>query len=216
MHALQQMLWAGVTGCCFLLLRELYRSQSFWLTPFFATYILAICIYYPIWNPNNAALYAIAEPILMALKAGAVLEMFLLATKRISPTERRSLLFLLVAVATLGVLFAIGSMPGDARRAIRQYAHVWLGLASAFGCLAMWIHPSVIWPRIRNHGLILSGYMVNYAVVGFLPRTTMKQWLTANCWFFAVSIVCLLLWLYRGLLVTQPVDLELKTSHTVL
>ncbi len=187
-----------------LLLRELWASGSFWLCPFFSCYVAALCIYYPLWNPYWMPMQQFSEPILLALKVCAALEAYMLATESVSCAERKALLGTLLGIACAGMLVTFGFVNGAPLTVIRQYAHVALALASCFGVLAMWVYPPMIWPRVRNHGITLAVYFVNFAVTGFLPRITGADWLVTSSCFFAGSLICVGLWLWRGLLVSQP------------
>ncbi len=186
-------------GGYFLLLRELWRTGSFWLTPFFSLYVAALCLYYPVWNPSNYLLLLIAEPILIALKVAAIAEAFLLATRRVSPQERAALLLVLLAVAFSGILMSVGYRFGY--QTYRQCAHIGLALASCMGVIAMMLNPPPMWPRVRNHGCILAALMLNFAVTGLCRPRTMEGWLTVSSAFFALSVCCIGCWLWRGLLV---------------
>ncbi len=212
MHLLQQVLWVSVTGGYFLLLNELWRTGSFWLCPFFSSYVLALCLYYPFWDPRFPLV--VVEPILIGLKVAAVIEAYLLASRRVSSSEKRALFILLVAIASAGVLASLGFLRGY--RAYRQYAHIGIALGSCFGVLAMWVHPPIIWPRVKAHGMILALLMLNFAVTGFLPRSTMNEWLQTNCIFFSVSVLCVALWLTVGLLIPEPVNLNTKLPDLIV
>ncbi len=200
-------------GGYFLLLRELWRTGSFWLCPFFSLYIAALCLYYPMWSPSHYLLMVIAEPILIALKVAAVIEAFVLSTKRVSPQERFALLMVLLCVAEVGVLISTGWRYGF--NFYRQSAHIGLALGCCQGIIAMTLNPPPMWPRVRNHGCILAALMVNFAVTGLWHPRTMNGWLTVSCVFFAVSVVCIGCWLWRGLLVAEPLESNLQVSRLI-
>jgi hypothetical protein len=181
-----------------ILFTRMLQTRSFYLCPFFTLYCLTLTLYYPIWDARSEWQIAIQLTIL-SLRLCAGFEALGLAAETIGARERILLAAFIATMMAVGALITVQQGYGPGPLNIYRQIHQTANASMALGCLAgvgyFWIDPPRTKTRIRIHGSIFAMLAMSHAVTGFL-----KPWHYASVLFFLVSLLCIALWLWRGML----------------
>ncbi len=208
--------WATAAGYAFLFV-ELIRSGAMWRLQFFWVWTAAMALWLMIWEPYNVPKLVSLQPMLLSLRVCVVIEAFVLVTRGMAPRERRWIFLVMLACAAAGIRVTFGYIQGDRPLdwylAIKQHAHLGLAIAALFSGLAIWNKPPRLGKAFRNHGLILIFYSLTDAAIGFVKGPSMgDQMIAVRCLFWAVSLLCMWMWLGWVLPEFKPRHPVLKVS----
>ena len=138
----------------------LLNRGLWWRYKFFALMLIADLVKYAAWSFGNPDIYVIFDPIALAFRVLACIEVVIGSTEFISSEGRRSLIALVLAVAALGCGITLGANVRESD--IKVYNHTRLIIHCSSG-LAVLIF--LVWSRILR---VTEAFPLDKWQIGFL------------------------------------------------
>lgn len=188
-------------------LAKMMATGAIWLWPLFWSYLFITALKSATWAwPAAMDAWTPYEPLVVGLKALAALEAFREVVKPLSSRQRWRLFLGLLCAAGIGVAVACqapAETPARAWVRTRQIAHVGLASFAVSGCLWWWarLGRTAVEPRVRQHAIILTVWLVAYAASGAIDykagATEARRWTLyylQGAVFRIPTACCLLAW----------------------
>jgi len=157
------------TALFFAIAIQLIRTKTAWLLPFFTALCVISGIHLAFWSPHAHTVFYVMEPLTIALRICAAIEVLLFAVRRLPRKESIGILIMLAGLGAAAAFIVWGTIAASDEmfpyKAVRLEVHTFLSMALAFGIMAMLIKP-VYFPRFEiTHGSILTTYLLKFAVI---------------------------------------------------
>ena len=181
---------------------QLIRTRLAWLVPFFTALCVVSGIHLMLWSPHAHSVFYVMEPLTLALRICAAIEVLLFAIRRLPHKESVGLLIMLAGLGTVGAFMVWGTISADDSmfpyKAVRLEVHTFLSMAMVFGVLAMLIKP-IYFPRFEiAHGVILTVYLLKFTIIELVRGRHVAEdafyynWLTIG---MVWTLICCSSWL---------------------